>query len=263
MGLTEKKDSRILARKRRSIRKKLWYFLRVFLIVIFFLGLLYGVNYFYNSSYFKINSIIINSNSHYSDEEILEHASELVGMNIFEIDKKGIEEKLVENLFWLKEVKLDKVFPNEVIFEIIERKPYITISYRSNYYLLDNEGVILEELVKDELDYYKNLILVRNAINYKAEAGEKIAKKSVLSCGEIYLTLDSEIKNEIKEAWIDDNYSGDIVFKTIEGKNIVFGNSKDIIQKNEILKQILNQLSKEDNNYYIIDLRNIENPIIK
>jgi hypothetical protein len=51
--------------------------------------------------------------------------------------------------------------------------------------------------------------------------------------------------------------------KTIEGKKIIFGNSKDIIQKNEILKQILKQLSKEDNNYYIIDLRNIENPIIK
>jgi len=105
--------------------------------------------------------------------------------------------------------------------------------------------------------------LLKNAVKYYPEIGERIAKKNILGCGQIYQSLDLEIKSEIKEAFIDDNYTGDIIFVTFDGKQIIFGTSDRISDKNALLRQILGQLSDGDSLYSYIDLRDVENPIIK
>jgi hypothetical protein len=61
------------------------------------------------------------------------------------------------------------------------------------------------------------------------------------------------------EARLEDNVSGDIVFETKDGKEIIFGDSSDIVKKVEILKQLL----KEETDYTIMDLRSPESPVIK
>ncbi len=132
-----------------------------------------------------------------------------------------------------------------------------------NYFLIDNEGIVLEKLDEKSLKNYKDLILVRNALKYSPEIGEKIAKKNILSCGEIYQSLDMEVKKEIKESMIENNFAEDIVFLTYDGRKIIFGDNDKIIEKNAVLKQILKQLSEQNIYYSMIDLRNIENPIIK
>jgi len=119
--------------------------------------------------------------------------------------------------------------------------------------------VVLDKIDKESLDKYKDLILVRNAVNYSINVGEKIAKKNVLSCAEIYDFFDSDLKNLIKEARLDDNISGDIIFHTVNGREIIFGDSSDISKKVEILKELLEGQS----NCSIIDLRISDNPVIK
>jgi len=264
MELAEKKYNKLIAsRKRRLIRRRIWGFFRIFFIVLFLIGLIWGFNYLYNSSYFKISSIIIKNNSHYSSELISKEANLAVGKNIFEVDKKNIEEELLKKFIWLKSVTLKKIFPNKVIIEVIERKPFEVILAGGNYFLVDNEGIILDKLDEKSLKNYKDLILVRNALKYSPEIGEKIAKKSILSCGEIYQSLDMEVKKEIKESVIENNFAEDIVFLTYSGREIIFGDNDKIIEKNAVLKQILKQISEQNIYYSMIDLRNIENPIIK
>ncbi len=145
------------------------------------------------------------------------------------------------------------------MIEITERKPCLKIVYLGNYFLVDDEGVVLDKIDKESLDKYKDLILVRNAVNYSINVGEKIAKKNVLSCAEIYDFFDSDLKNLIKEARLDDNISGDIIFHTVNGREIIFGDSSDISKKVEILKELLEGQS----NCSIIDLRISDNPVIK
>jgi cell division protein FtsQ len=264
MELAEKKYNKIIAsRKRRLIRRRIWGFFRIFFIILFLIGLVWGFNYLYNSSYFKISSIIIENNSHYSSELINKEANLAVGKNIFEVDKKNIEEELLKKFIWLKSVTLKKIFPDKVIIDVIERKPFEAILAGGNYFLIDSEGIVLEKLDEKSLKNYKDLILVRNALKYSPEIGEKIAKKNILSCGEIYQSLDMEVKKEIKESMIENNFTEDIVFLTYSGKKIIFGDNDKIIEKNAILKQILKQLSEQNIYYSMIDLRNIENPIIK
>jgi cell division protein FtsQ len=264
MEIAEKKYNKILiGRKRRIFRRKFTVFIKIFFLVIIFAGLIWGFNYFYNSSYFKISSIIFKNNKHYTEDILKKETDIALGTNIFEIDKKAIEEKLLKNLTWLKSISLKKVFPNSIIIEVVERKPFVRILGGDYFYLVDEEGIVLLKLEDKDLEDNKDLILVRNALRYSPEIGEKVAKKNILSCGKIYEALDLEVKEEIKEAVIDDNFSADILFLTKKGKSIIFGNEDNIVEKNSILKQVLKQLSGSNNYYNVIDIRNIDNIIIK
>lgn len=229
------------------------------MICLFFAAVVWGLNYFYKSEYFKVKSINVQDNKHYTDEEVKVLISEVIGANIFEINKKRVEDTIARELNWVKEAELRKIFPDKVIIKLDERKPYLKMVCKDKYFLIDSEGVVLDKIEKEDLDEYKDLILVRNVVNYSVNIGEKIAKKNALSCVDIYRAFDSQIKSMIKEARLEDNISGDIVFKTHNGEEIVFGNSSEIVKKVEILKQLL----KEEINYTIIDLRIPENPVIK
>lgn len=227
------------------------------MICLFFAAVVWGLNYFYQSEYFKVKNIDIQDNTHYEDEEVKVLISEVIGANIFDINKKIVEETIARELNWVKEAELRKIFPDKVIIKLDERKPYLRMVYKDKYFLIDSEGVVLDRIEKEDLDEYKDLILVRNVVNYSVDIGEKIAKKNALSCVDIYKAFDSQIKSIIKEARLEDNISGDIVFKTYNGEEINFGNSSEIVKKVENLKQLL----KEETNYTIIDLRSPECPV--
>jgi len=217
------------------------------------------LNYFYNSEYFKIKNIDVENNTHYENEEILDLIPEVIGANIFEINKKMVEDTITGGLTWIKGVELSKIFPDEVVIKLVERKPELIIVYKVNYFLMDDEGVILDEIDKKNLNNYKDLLLIKNAVSYNVSIGEKIAKRNALSCIDIYKAFDSEMKSIIKEARLEDNISGDIVFETNSGDEIIFGDSSDTVKKIEILKQIL----EDEMDYTVIDLRSWESPVIR
>ena len=217
------------------------------------------MNYFYNSEYFKVKNIDIEENTHYKNEEILDLIPEVIGVNIFEINKKTVEETITGGLTWVKEVELSKIFPDRVIVTLVERKPELIIVYKNDYFLMDGEGVILDRIAEKNLNSYKDLLLIKNAVSYNINVGEKIAKKNALSCIDIYKAFDIEMKNIINEARLEDNISGDIVFETTDGKEIIFGDSSNTVKKIEILKKIL----EEEMDYNVIDIRSPESPVLR
>jgi len=217
------------------------------------------LNFFYNSEYFKVKNIDVKDNTHYDNEEILDLIPEVIGANIFEINKKIVEETITGELIWVKEVELSKIFPDRVIVKLVERKPELIIVYKNDYFLMDGEGVILDKITEKNLNNYKDLLLIKNAVSYNVSIGEKIAKKNALSCIDIYKAFDSEMKSTINEARLEDNISGDIVFETIDGKEIIFGDSSETVKKIEALKQIL----EDETDYTVIDIRSWENPVLR
>jgi len=200
----------------------------------------------------------VQDNEHYKDEEVTILIPEVIGANLFDINKKVVEDTIAEELNWVKDAELSKIFPNRIVVKLIERRPDLIIFYRDEYFLMDSEGVILDKIEMGDLDTFGDLILVKNAVSHGINIGEKIAKKNVLSCADIYKAMDSQMRSLIKEARIEDNIQGDIIFKTYDGKEIIFGDGSVIIKKIEILKQ----LSLTEVTDYI-DLRSTENPVVK
>lgn len=264
MGPQDKNFDRALSsRRRRGLKRKFILFLKIIAILALLGGLVVSFNYLYNSRYFRIKTINVTGNSHYSSEQIIKVAKVAIGANIFEINKKNIEDKLASELIWVKSISLKKIFPDKIEISITERKPFIRLVYGGKYFLLDEEAVVLSEITADEMSLYSGYLLVKNGIKFYPETGEKIAKKSILSAADIYKALDVEIKKIIKEAYISNGASSDIILMTVDGKQIIFGTSDKIIDKNAILRQILIKINENKVSYTVIDLRNIENPVIK
>jgi cell division protein FtsQ len=256
-------DRALSSRKRRNIKRKFVLFVKITAIFLLLGALVFGFNYLYNSKYFKIKSVIVTGNGHYSSTQIKKVADVAVGANIFEINKKNIEDKLAAELTWISSTSLRKVFPDKIEISITERKPYIRLVYGGKYFILDKEAVVLDEISDEELSLYSGCILVTNGIKFYPEIGEKIAKKSILSAADIYDALDVELKKIIKKAFINGTSNSDIILITFDDKQIIFGTSDKIVDKNAILRQILIQIHENEIVYSVIDLRNIENPIIK
>lgn len=259
MVKSKKVDNLLKLRKRKVFARRLWAAMRIFLIVVFFAGAVWGINYFYNSNYFKISEINIEGNIHYDDGYIGDLLESLKGSNIFEIDKKEVEDSITDNMVWIKSVELKKIFPDRINIFLEERKPYLIINHKNNYYLLDREAVVLERISTGQLDGHKDLLIVAGAIEYDLDPGDVIAKKNILSCADIYRAFDDGLKNIIKEAGIEDNIYGDIFFRTHDGLKIIFGDSNEIMKKVEVLKLLL----KEETNYIIINLKSPDNPVVK
>lgn len=259
MVKSKKVDNLLKARKRKIFARRFIAIMRALLIVIIFAAAVYGINYFYNSNYFKISEINIEGTLHYDDGYIADLLEGLNGSNIFEIDKKRIEDSITDNMLWIKSAELKKTFPNRINIVLEERSPSLIISYKNNYYLLDKEGIVLEKIVMDGSGEYQDLLIVAGAIEFDPEPGDIIAKKNILSCAGIYQGFDDELKSIIKEAGIDANIYGDIYFLTNDGLKIIFGDSSETIKKIEVLKLLL----KEETNYIIINLKSPDNPAVK
>ncbi|MDD3776926.1 MAG: FtsQ-type POTRA domain-containing protein [Actinomycetota bacterium] len=250
-------NKKIAARRRKVALRRFWYFFKFFLMFLFLGAAVYGLNYFYNSEYFKIKEIEISGYQHYSQQELSACLGSFKGKNFFEVDQKMVEEVIFKDCSWVKEINFSKVFPDKVSVAVIERKPFLIAHYRGGYFLLDNQGVVLESISPQELEQYNQIVLVVNALDFKPEIGDKVAKKNVLSCGEVYSSMDNELRTIFKHAQVESGL-GDIIFITNQGGRVVFGSSDHIPQKLSILKELL----KDDVNYNIIDLTNFENPVI-
>jgi cell division protein FtsQ len=255
-------DKRISSRRRKIILRKWFTALWAIFIIILFGAIIWGLNFFYNSNYFKIKSIELKGSNFYKSGEIKEFIRDLDGSNIFEINKKKYEDIIISNFTRIKKAELQKIFPDKIIINLSERIPFLVIFYRDNYFLIDDEGVVIEEITGNK-EKYKDLLTVRDALNYMPVLGEKIAKKNVISSAIIYNAFSEEIKKIIKSAGITDDYSGDIFFETYDGKIIIYGDSNEITKKNTVLEQILKDLKNENVYYSIIDLRISDNPIVK
>lgn len=258
MEKPKKVENLIKIRNRKILVRRFWLVMRVLLAVCFLTAAVWGLNYFYNSSYFKIKSLDIEGNIHYDEDTLGKFTGDIPGTNIFEVNKKDIEDSFKSGLVWVKSVELRKIFPDSIVITIQERNPALIASYKNDYYLLDDEGLILENIGLDDLKSYGDLILVRDAFDHKLDPGEAIAAKNILSSGSIYDIMDEEVRLLIKEAGIEENIAGDIFFVTYNNEKIIFGDSNEIIKKIEVLKLLLKQKTK----YNIIDLRNPENPVV-
>ena len=259
MGKQKKVEKLIKVRRRKILVRRFWLAVRILLAVCFLIVAVWGLDYFYNSRYFKIKSLTIEGNTHYDEDSLSKFTRDIPGTNIFEVNKKDIEDSLGSGLVWVRSVELRKIFPDSIVIMIQERNPALIASYRNDYYLLDDEGLILEKISIEDLKSYGDLILVRDAFGYKLDPGEVIAAKNILSIGGIYNTMDEEVRMLIKEAGIEENIAGDIFFMTYNNEKVIFGDSNEIIKKIEVLKLLLKQETK----YNIIDLRNPENPVVK
>lgn len=111
--------------------------------------------YYYasHSPNFEIKAIKIKGNNFLSTADVLKKVKIEPHTNIFEIKPIEIKNQLEQDV-WIKKAAVRREFPDRLIIELQERKPFIfwlsTRRPERKGYLVDPEGVILKEIREDD-----------------------------------------------------------------------------------------------------------------
>lgn len=138
--------------KQLKFKKRFYTITRIIAItiIIFALGLLGHrmILYLKSTHIFSINDIVVEGNKILSVEEILQTGEIVNVKNIFEINLKELEAKLLLHPR-IKTVSVKRKLPNILLISIEERTPIALLNVKEEFlyklYEIDNEGYIIGE----------------------------------------------------------------------------------------------------------------------
>lgn len=91
-----------------------------------------------------VSRVVVEGNRRLSEGEILEALGLYQGPNILALDLPALKEKLLRSA-WIQDAELARVLPATLTLRIVERTP-VGIAVLDRLYLMDGEGVLLDEL---------------------------------------------------------------------------------------------------------------------
>lgn len=124
--------------RKKKKRKKKHYLLRFIVLV----AVATGMYFFFTSSLFDIQQLTVDNNSHYTEEQVIGLAGAKTGENLFKASLSQMKEKLLADPY-MKNVKLKRKLPAEVVIIVEERKEDAAVPYGNKYIIIDSEGMVL------------------------------------------------------------------------------------------------------------------------
>ena len=97
------------------------------------------------SPLYRVKEVSIDGNQRMTRAEAIRWANLETSGNIFRADIRGAVARLRRHP-WVKGVTIERVVPDRLAITVRERAPYARLVGRSSAYLLDEEGVILQEI---------------------------------------------------------------------------------------------------------------------
>lgn len=120
-----------------------WALFATMIVAVVFIGF-----YFLNQS-LPLERVIVRGNHYFTKKQIVQIMGVHKGDNLLMISLQKISDQLQSNP-WIKSVFLRKILPSTIYVEIKESTPTAFLSDRQNFYLLDEDGLALEQ-IKDKM----------------------------------------------------------------------------------------------------------------
>ena len=137
-----------LSLKLKILFKKILSFIRWLTPVAIVCTVFYTLYFFaYRSNFFTIKEVLITgAYSYVNFDDVHSIASnKLVGQNILTQENKDIETLLKKNFLGIKDIDVEKKYPDKVTISLVERVPIAQIQVKadSDKYLIDEDGYVL------------------------------------------------------------------------------------------------------------------------
>jgi cell division protein FtsQ len=172
-------------RRKRFIRNSILLFILLFSVLIILC---------FKLPYFNIKTVSVENTKHIPKEEVLKLADIKIGGNIFYLNTGKVNERLRVNTY-ISNVTISRKLPDTIIIKVEERKAEFYAELNGEYYVIDNNGVVVET-TKDING--KNLVLL------------VASNMENVQIGKVIPGIDSRKLQAIKDiaALIDGNKSG-------------------------------------------------------
>ena len=211
----------------------------ILLIIFFFFLTSYQIKKINIFSFFKVNEVEFIGSKNFEENLKDDLTNNLNNKNLFSITKKEISQ-IVKKSQWIESYKIKKKYPKKISIIFFEYKPIAIFQIKGKSFLINNKFKLTNKLAK----FNNDLIQING--EYRPKQFQNIYNTIIKS--EIYKKV-KIIKFYNLKRW-------DIYFKN--NALIKFGNY-NIAEQIHILESII----KKYKNFYVIDLRNRGNAIIK
>ncbi len=147
-----RKHQREPLRLSKLLRRALRIGVAVFSVTMILVGGFFATQFLLASDLFKIDEITVQESLHLTEQQVVALSDIKVGVNTFSLDLGLIGRKIEENP-WVSQASVRRIFPRQVVIDLVERKPVAIINLGLLYYL-DKRGEIFKVLgAGDDLDY--------------------------------------------------------------------------------------------------------------
>ena len=152
-----------MSKAKRQRRNILFYAVLVAVLVTVFAALSLTV-------LFHIAEISVEGENYYTEERIIEATGIQLDDNMFRINMKKIEDRLIKELPRIKSINIRRVLMDKIVIDIVEADPVAVVYADNNYLILDADSKVLESTPVLPLD----LILLTGAQVSRYEIGSVI-----------------------------------------------------------------------------------------
>jgi len=208
--------------KRKRKLKKPGFFTRVFIV----LGILIALIAFSMSGFFTVDTIDVQGNKYYTDEEITNLAHATTGRNlIYKLNKRQMLKYLEKNPY-IEEARVYRRLPSTIVINVTERIQIAALTYGDQYLIIDGKGTgfkvkkveLGEQVGVSNTDLFKNLLSLLGS----------------MQSGDVYFT-----KINVTELFITANVYDSLVVRS------KYKDLKDTIDKGRLHK-VLDELFKRN-----------------
>ena len=228
-------EKRRMKRKRKL--KMPGFFTRIFII----LGVIIAVTAFSLSSFFTVDTIDVQGNKYFTDEEISNMAHASTGQNIIYKLNKGNMLNYLEKNPYIEEARIYRKLPSTIVINVKERIQIAALTYGDQFLIIDNKGTLLRiTKTKPKLTIVTGFKVKKVKLGETVEVNSPDLFKELLSllksmeAGDVYFT-----KINITELFITANVYDSLVVKS------KYKDLKDNIDKGRLHK-VLDELFKRN-----------------
>lgn len=237
---TDKEELDDIEKRRLKRRRKLkmpGFFTRVFIVV----GITIAVIAFSLSNFFTVDTIDVQGNKYFTDEEISNMAHASIGRNIIYKLNKGSMRKYLEKNPYIEEARVYRKLPSTIVINVKERMQIAALTYGDKFLIIDNKGTLLRiTKTKPKLTIVTGFKVKKVKLGEAVEVNNSDLFKELLSLlksmeeGDVYFT-----KINITEMFITANVYDSLVVRS------KYKDLKENIDKGRLHK-VLDELFKRN-----------------
>ena len=123
--------------KRGGRHQSFTFVLIVFVLVLLLVGC---------SVFLRVTDIIVAGTEYYTPEEVIEASGLKTGTSLLTVNGSRTALKLTGELLYVKEIRIDRVFPGTVVINVTECSASAYVRSNTDFWTLDNSGKVLEKV---------------------------------------------------------------------------------------------------------------------
>jgi cell division septal protein FtsQ len=224
--------------------------LKILIVILLIIGLVFLVT----SDFFKIDRIECHLNGDKCRADIWSALiSEASGQNIFIFSATEFAEKIRLDYPDFSEVSVNKKLPTGLLIKLNRRQSTVALSTDGRYFLVDQDGVLLEK--NDSAENWPVVFSTRVGVN---ELGKAVADEPTLKAIQILSECRWRLLEPLSASVVDENI---IEVSFPDEIKVTFAATKSISSQLDSLQLILKRTKMEGSRLKQIDLR-FDKPVV-